>query len=218
MVTITSFYPYVLPHVVGCPDPVMDQAIRSACIEFCAQTLLVQEVTTVSVVSGVQDYDIEVPSGMGLSKVIGVLLEDQWLTPNSIESVRSGLALRGSVGSAVVAQSTPRVYFQKTPTAAEISLYPVPADSVIEGLAMRAAFTPLRNAITVADVLYQNYAEDIGAGAISRLMLMPGQVYSDLQSAGIHRAKFDNAIKKASIIARTGQVAVASRVQLTQFA
>ena len=195
-----------------------EQTVLSACIEFCHQTLLIQDLTTMKVEAGVQDYTIDVPSNMVLIKVLGVIHVDKWLTPNSVENVRSGLALRGSVGDAVVAEAAPKVYFQKWPNSPDISLYPVPAETVIEGLAIRAAYAPTRSAAVVDDVLFDSWAEAIAAGAISRLLQMPSQTFSAPQLAVIYRGQFDTATRKASILARSGRVAASSRVQLSRFA
>ena len=66
MAALSKFLPFVLPHVPACPDITAEQAILSSCIEFCVQTLLVQELTTASVTAGTQDYTVDVPSGSRL--------------------------------------------------------------------------------------------------------------------------------------------------------
>lgn len=218
MAALSKFLPFVLPHVPTCPDSLAEQALLSSCIDFCVQTLLIQEVSTQTVTAGVQDYTVDIPSSSMLLKVLGVMHEDRWLTPNSIENVRSAVALRGDVGSAQAKDSTPIVYFQKTPSSDDISLYPVPVSTVTEGLTIRAAFAPTRSATTVDDILYDSWAESIAAGAISRLMLIPNQAFSAAPLAGAYRSQFDAATRKASIIARTGEVAASSRVQLVHFA
>ena len=40
----SDFGPYVLPHVIGCPDPTMEQHVRLAAIEFFRRTLSWREV------------------------------------------------------------------------------------------------------------------------------------------------------------------------------
>lgn len=217
MATLTSFLPYVLPHVTGCPDPLAEQAVRSACIEFCEETLLVQEVSTQSSIASQQDYDIDVPTDMILVRVTGVFYGDTWLDPSSIENIRSGVALRGAVGTATQTLATPTVYFQKTPNATTISLYPVPDTALANGLAIRAAFAPSRSATTVPDLLYDFWVEEIAAGAIARLKAIPGQPFSDPATVANYLLQFNEANRAGSIEARVGRVAAASRVRLTRF-
>jgi hypothetical protein len=216
--SLTSFLPYVLPHVVGCTNMLAEQAVLSSCIEFCGQSLLIQELAVQTVTAGVQDYTIDIPAYSVIARVLGVIHEDTWLTPNSIENVRSGVAMRGDVGSSYATDATPIVYFQKTPTSDDISLYPIPVTTIVNGLAIRTAFTPSRSATTVDDTLYNNWLEPIAAGAIARLMLLPGQPFSAPALAGSYRVQFDAATRHASTVARAGQVAASSRVQLTHFA
>lgn len=218
MVLLSKFLPFVLPHVPACPDITAEQAILSSCIEFCMQTLLVQELSTQTVTAGVTDYTVDVPASSILVRVLGVIHEDTWLTPTSVENMRSGVALRGDIGKSQATDSTPKVYFQKTPTSEDITLYPVPVDTLADGLAIRAAFAPSRSATSVDDVLFNNWVEPIAAGAVARLMVIPSQPFSAPALAGVYRSQFDVATRKAAIVARSGQVAASSRVQLTHFA
>jgi len=217
LAALSQFFPYVVPYVPGCPDPVVEQAIRSVCIDFSNRTHLVQTLTPQDVVLNQQDYSITIPTDQVLSKVTGVYYEDVWLPPSSIEAVRSGVILRGSVGSAVVQTGKPKTYFQKTPNGATISLYPIPAEAITLGLAIRAAFAPSRTATVIPDYLYQYWLEEISAGVVARLCAMPGQPYSNPGIAGEMRVTYNNAVRDAGIEARTGQVAAASRVQPRAF-
>lgn len=215
---LTEFLPYVLPNVPACPDTLAVQAIRSACIEFCRTSLLVQEVTTDTLVKNVPDYTIEVPADHVLVKVMGVWCGDKWLTPTSVENLRSGLALRGATAKEAATKNPPQTYFQKTPTSEEISVYPVPAETYTDGLAIRSAFAPARNADQVHDVLYDNWAEEIALGALSRLHAIPEQSFYSVALAESFRQKFAIALRRASVVARAGQVAAASRAQPIAFA
>lgn len=215
---LTEFLPYVLPSVPACPDSLAQQAVLAACIEFCRTSLLVQEVTTDTLVKNISDYTVEVPADHVLVKVMGVWVGDKWLTPMSVENVRSGLALRGATSKEPVLKNSPQAYFQKTPTSEEISVYPVPAETYGEGLAIRAAFAPARNATQVADVLYDNWAEEIAQGALARLHAVPEQSFYSLQLSEICKQKFASALRRAANLARSGQVVAASRIQPVAFA
>lgn len=207
-----------MPYVPGCPDPVVEQAIRSVCIDFCHSTHLVQTLVTQDVVAGQQDYTVTAPAEQVLSTITGVFFRDDWVPSSSIETVRSGVALRGTVDSIPALSGTPMTYFQKTPNGTTVSLYPVPDESVTAGLAVRAAFAPSRTATTVPDYLYQYWLEEISAGVVHRLCSMPGQPYTDAAKAKETYSIYNNAVRAAGIEARTGQVASASRVQPRAFA
>lgn len=216
-VALSAFFPYVLPHVPGCTDPLAEQAIRSACIEFCTDTLVCQELQTASVISGVQDYDIDIPTGLMPVRLLGVMVRDNWIEGLSLESVRSGLALRGDVGGAQVSKGEPSAFFQKTPTSAAFSVYPIPDTTVSDGFAIRVAFAPTRTAMTVPDTLFHDWVEEVAAGAVARLADMSSQPFYAPQSAATYRGRFEMSLRKAAIQARTGLVAAASSVQPVRF-
>lgn len=218
MTPLTQFLPYVLPYALGAPEPMALQELRTACIEFCNTTLLDQEIATATATANKADYEIAVPPHKALTKILGVLYQDTWLTPTPVESVRSALALRGNVGSATVQAATPETYFQKTPTSAEISLYPVPDVTTVSMLTIRAAFAPARTATQVEDFLFDDWVDVIAAGALWKLAAVPGQSYTNPDVSARAAAQFNSALRSASIQARTGQIAAASRVRPRSFA
>jgi hypothetical protein len=194
------------------------QAIRNAAIDFCHASMLIQSLDAQDVVAGVSEYQINIPSSMVLSKVLGVMYIDTWLDPNTVESVRSGVVLQGGVGEATVTNAAPTVYFQKNPTDTTVSVYPVPATTTTNGLLIRAAFAPSRSASSVPDILFENWVEEIAASAVSRLMALPGQTFSNPALVGAYAGVASAGQRSATIEARTGRVAAASRVRLTRFA
>lgn len=214
---LTEFFPYVQPHVPGCSEPLLEQAIRSACIDFCTRSLVIQTIVPADYTDDVQDYTVAVPANMTLVRVLGVFLKDAWLSPNTIENVRSGVALRGDAGDAVALNTTPVTYFQKLPTSTTVSLYPVPHETVTDGLAVRAAFAPSRNAGVVDTALFEDWVEDIAAGAAARLVTIPNQPFSNPAMAAGYTGVFQRAARAASIQARSGKVAASSRVQPAAF-
>lgn len=193
-------------------------AVRNACIDFCHTTLLVQTVTTQNIVADQQDYNLTIPAESVLARVMKVFYGDTELAPNTVESVNSGVVVRGNVGDATQRKDTPVVYFQRTPTVATISVYPLPATALTLGLGVRAAFAPTRTAANVDDSLLNYWAEEIAAGALYRLMSTPGQAFSDLSMAAFQKNKFDVGCRSASIQSRTGLIAAASRVEGRRFA
>lgn len=211
-VALSVFYPYALPYVIGAPEPLLERAVRDACISFCEETSLIQEITVINVVAGRAEYEIDTPSMSKLAKVLRVFYRGEVITPSPTEMVTVGGAFVGTD-----AQSAPKTYFQKTPTAAEITLYPTPDESVFGGIVVRAAYAPTRTATQVDETLFQDWAEAIGKGAAAMIMDMPGQPYSNPGMAMSLSAAFQAAVSSASIQARRGMVVTASRVQPRPF-
>lgn len=217
MATLSAFLPYVLPHVPGCTDPLAEQAVRLTCIEFCTETMLVQDIVTATVVQGIQDYDMT-PSGLALVRILGVMVGDRWLEPLTTESIHSGVALRGvAIGDASVVRGAPTSYFQKLPTTDTISLYPVPDTTLPDGITVRAAYAPTVTAATVPDVLFNTWVEQISLGAIARLTSMASQPFFSAGTSAEYRTQFLLAVRAAGIQARSGKSAAASKVQSVGF-
>lgn len=216
---LSVFHPFVLPYVPGCTLPLADQAILSACIEFAADTQIIQKQSVDAVTLDVQDYDVEVPSQMALTSVLRVFFKNRRLAPVSLQNVDDGDAVRGlEFANAELPRQDPQLYFMRDANEAVISLYPVPAKTEANALTVRAAFEPTRNATSVEDVLFDSYAESIAHGAVARLLSMPGQPFTNPDMAMYCARQFSDAKGSAASQARSGQVAVSSRVRPVRFA
>ena len=67
------FLPHVLPHVPNCYDNQAVVAIRNACIDYCRDTLVLQQdLDPISVSAGISTYEIDVPTGYNLQQVLGI--------------------------------------------------------------------------------------------------------------------------------------------------
>lgn len=221
MTPLSAFLPYVLPHAYGCPDPVAEQAIRDACIEFCGRSNLIQAVDVQSTLAGVADYAVSTPAQQNLSQVLAVTVGANQLRPVSISDVNHGAAMRAGVENvdAVVesARGTPGAYYQTTPTDTLIYLWPVPAVAEVNALAIRAAYVPTRAATDVEDVLFEDWANEIASGALARLLSMPAQVFTNPKFADAHEKRFGDAVASATSLGRRGQVPGATRVRANRF-
>ena len=62
MATLTSFYPYIVPHVSGCPEITIDTHLMSSIIEFSERTMILErDHDPVTIVKDISDYDFEPP-------------------------------------------------------------------------------------------------------------------------------------------------------------
>jgi hypothetical protein len=219
MRNVTDFLPFVTPYLPGVSDPMAEQAIVSACIEFCGRSLLVQNTSWEDAVVGESALDVEEPSMQSLSKVLAVFHLDVKLTPRSREMVARGHAARGlAITGVTTTDGTPTEWFNRDPAEPVISVYPAPDTAGVGAFTIVAALQPTRGATKVADVLYDDFAEDIAAGAIARLLLMPAQPFTAPNLAKPYRDQFRGAISAAATQARVGQSVASSRVLHRAFA
>lgn len=219
MKNLTDFLPFVLPLVPGCSDPMAEQAVLSACIEFASRSLIVQENTTTAVVADETEYDVDQPSQQILSKVLAVYYQDRKLKARAREMVVSGFAARGeAVAGFTPTSGEPAEWFCRNPSQSVVSVYPSPAETVADALTIVAAFAPTRTATRVADILYTDYAEDIAAGAVAQLLIVPAQPFTNPALRKPYRDRFDSAVHSAANLARVGLGAASSRVRPAFFA
>lgn len=218
MTSLDLFLPFVLPQVPGCTDPLAYDAIRLSCIDFCRRTDIVQRVqAAVNVVAGTQDYAITPPASMAVARILAASWQGVWLTNAPPDDVQSDVALRGAdIGAAKVRTGSPECWFQKTPDVATVSLYPIPDTSLTGGLLIKASFSPTLSATTVDDTLYNDWLQEIAAGAIAYLQSMPAQPFTaDPRAAKI---RFELGVGNAKRQKMFGRSTSASRVQPRLFA
>jgi hypothetical protein len=197
------------------PAPLVDQAVVQTCIQFCRDTQVVQSVDSQPLVAEQPDYDVDVPSGMALTSILAVWVGDTKLTGVGTDAVRLAKA---QDNGPTPETGAPKEFYQKTPFATAVSIYPVP-QAVADGpLLVRAAFEPLFGSTQVDDVLYDRYGDVIALGAAARLMDLPDQVFSNPAAAAKYMSLFLGGVAKARTVARSGQIRSALRVSRQLFA
>jgi len=215
---LTLFLPYVLPAVTGCSEPLALQALNNACVEFCKQTDIVQRISSQNIVAATQDYTVTVPTDMVLARVLGAAWQGTPLESAPTSEVTDPTALTGAtIGDATLVSGTPVAWFQKTPYSTTISLAPVPDEALTNGLTIKASFTPTRAALSVEDVLFDEYVSDIASGALAELMAMPGQSFTSPLAAG-HARRFAAGVSAAGRHAMYGKQPHNLRVRPRPFA
>jgi hypothetical protein len=213
MATLSNFYPYVLPEVPGCPEISVDVALRSSLIEFCEKSLVIQrDHDPLTVVAGVVDYDFEPPTGSLVVKVMKAWYKSEELIPLAPDEVEDAELYNRSFSGANTTGSQPRYILQKDERT--FSLYPIPDVNVANGLTMRVAYKPTRTASSFEDVLFEDYAEVIAAGAKARLMMSPGKTYTNPQLAVALMDMFGRGVNTARSRAGRGHVRSDLSVQM----
>lgn len=205
MASYEAFFPYVLPEVIGAPEPVVVLAVRSACVEFCEKSLiLTRDHDPVTVLANIVDYDLEPPTGYLVVKVQQAWIENNKISPLAPDFVRDASVYNRLFASYQSAPSTPTAYLQKDERT--ITIWPVPDRKLPNGLTMRVALKPTRASETIDDVIFEEYAEAIAAGALARLMSSAGKPYTNLDMAVVNQSKFMQGINVARQRAGHGHV------------
>lgn len=209
MVPLSAFHSRVEPHVIGCPVPVMDQAILDASILFCDDSMVVRDLldpitTTVDQV----EYTLDNPDAeRGISRIVNAWYDGSLLTP----------VARAEVHISEFPTGIPTHYATRSYGGAmQIRLYPAPNEA--KTLSIEVVTRPVRGATTVEDELLDRWADVVVAGAVSRISSIAGQPYSDPMKAGQAGGIFIQGSRKARIEGGTGQVVTVRRVTQRPFA
>ena len=205
MASYEDFFPYVLPEVIGAPEPVVLLAVRNACIEFCEKSLvLTRDHDPITVLPNIVDYDLEPPRGYLVVKVQKAWIENNKIDPLAPDFVRDASVYNRLFASYQSAPSTPTAYLQKEERT--ITIWPVPDRKLTNGLTLRVALKPTRSSDTIDDVIFEEYAETIASGALTRLMSSAEKPYTNMDMAVVHQAKFMQGVNVARQRAGHGHV------------
>lgn len=197
----------VLPSLPADPsDPVTENAIKRAVIEFCASSWIWRYIPDpLSVVAGEAFYDLEPPAGADIATVIDVALNNVPLTPKAIEQ------LNAEIPGWRTTQVTPK-YFTQVDTE-QIILAAVPPTSITDGLTMTLALQPNQSATGFPKWIFNQYIYALADGALAKLMLMPNKPWTDAKTGADRRNRFEAAIANARNSVTSGLGRAAGRVK-----
>ena len=187
--TWDDFAPYVLPYAPGCPDATMEHHVRQAAIEFCRATFVWQaELAPIAGDDASTVFAMTMPTGAVACKLLGVVINVTGYQPQPVdvvtpdigaERIRDGnlrpCAFTGDLSGLVV--------FPAQPSTASI----VPT----------VALKPSQTAAVFPDVLFNQHANDIVAGALASILSLPKQEWTDMQAAAIRASQFNS--RKATV-------------------
>lgn len=195
--------PIIMPHVRGCPRPVIDYHLRLAAIEFCERTRLWRHSRTNVAPTRITDIAPPTPT---LDAVTPEVFELEAVTFDGID-------LRPVVYDAAASDAMtadPRYGIPNTYTTVETNrllLDPFPQvgtgtlrysyfgkPSMARLFALDAA-DPMHDVHnTVPQFMIAQYGKTLADGALALLQAIPGQAFTDENMAAVNRSKFDMAV------------------------
>lgn len=218
MVALSAFYPYVLPSAPGCSEIMADQFIRDICIDFCSKSLIAQVThDPINAVAGLSDYDLDPGTGLAVQMVL-----QAWFRRNPLEVINpDNIGTRPEIfnprfDGADRSGAEPVRMTQKD--GKSITVDPAPADDSANAITLLLAVKPTRTAVEVPDILFDDYAFEIGKGIASRLMLLPQQPFTNPQLAAAYNAEYVAARNAALLRAMNSYGRTQQRVDMTKLA
>jgi hypothetical protein len=210
MKPLSVFYPRILPYLPGCSEPLVDQVLVSAAIDFSEKSLaLRQNLDSFRTVIGIDQYDLDAPTtNHDIDRVMSVSVDGRELGAGLFETIRNDLP---------TANAKPRgFYTDRTDNVLTLKLSPPPDGRypVIVNVSLRPAMT----ATQLDDDLFNMWAEPIVAMALARAMQIPDQPFTNFARA---QQLLDSAARQtnsARIDGNYGSVRGSMRVRSRPFA
>lgn len=184
-----DYFPYVLPDVYGCPDPLAVQAIRDSAQEFCQKTWVWQDNVSYEIEEDLREIFVNVPRGASLVSII-------YLLDNGKEKI---------VPENLLIKS------QRNPVESEF-----PAEES-HNYNARVALKPSKTSEAGPIFLFNDHVEAIASGAKARLMYDPRKYWGNPELAMLHHQLFRKAIGEEKIKIQKGYSKKTSRVKSIRF-
>lgn len=209
---LDPFLDHILPDVPDCPEPLAQQKLIDAAIDFCTRSRIWRDKSDpISFIAGQATYDLEPPDNTLVVDILSAdLLQNaviaipgwndipqpsqlQPKTPKQLDSiVPDWRNTQGVVG--FFTQEDPRTF----------TLAYIPSQSTANALQITWALKPTRATTTLPDLLFEDWLEPLCAGAKARIMMIPGKRFTDPAFAQINAAIFEAGWKAAQRKAAKG--------------
>lgn len=187
-----------MPEVPGCPQLMVDDAIREGCRRFSQDTWqITYDVPAFNTVAGTQSYTLAPPAQ---HEVFGVktVVKDGSVPP--LSPVTEQTAARYAP-----ADGPPSNYWYKTP---KLWLHPRP--NLVASLAVEVLIRPTQSATTVDDQ-FAEFREAVTCWAKYKLMLVAGKSWYNPGDAKENYATYVKLASEARMKAASGRVATPLR-------
>lgn len=188
---LSEFAPLVQVYAAGAPWPTMMAQLRRSAIEFCERTRCWRHVVSMQVTD--QDSIIVAPSYSAIHEFETAEFDGEPLTPLQFTDGQGMMDKTSGAPPRYITQKTPNTVrllpFQEGQLDLTVFLKPV------EGHAMFSdpGEYPQDDHDQVPLFLYTNHAEAIAAGALVRILTMPGQDFTNPKLAGMFAERFERA-------------------------
>ena len=177
---MVSLLPY---HIAGCPDFVVEKAIKDAVLSFCKRSSAYRfTLDPILTVAGLFEYDIELPRNTSITDTYSVIHAKKEIFPDTEQgATHANPEWRTE-------KSTPTHYIR--PSNKTISLVPVPILSG-QSVNIHAALKPTLKATSIADDFVEDNVDGIMAGAMANLFNSHDMPWANPQRAMKHEAEFE---------------------------
>lgn len=180
---IIELSPHVLPWAANCPEPTMVHFLRQAAITFCQRSRSWRSDEVYKLTSADEEIALVTCDDSVLFEIESVCWratgDSEWQCPidSAAFSDRDDWWRDGN----------PRYYTQRVPGWLRVAPFSKGELRII------AYLKPDQRAETLPDYLIELYPEIIAAGALAKILMLPGKDFTDPQQAMLKQSEFDAA-------------------------
>lgn len=193
-----DFHPRVMPYVIGCPVPMVNQALVDASREFCRTTHAWQETEVFPAFTGFDAFDFDKPFGSDVVRVIRASVDGR---PLKIQHVGMIPRFDNEIGErgATLYRINDEQY----------RILPLPQAG--QQVSITLSLSPTESGAGIGDEVFNRFAATIAAGARAILQRLPRRDWTDLTQAQIDATRFVTDMNRAAEYAEFMQQAPAQR-------
>lgn len=180
-----DFLPFVLPYAPSCPEPVAIQYIRQASIDFCQRTRFWRFIDEFQVTGDTSEL-LVTPNQSSLFEI-----EKAWFKPTDESRWAELRRLPYSQIDQALLDEEPNSYTVPN-VISQIDYNNVTLIPRVEGTLRVSMFlSPSYDAVDCPDNLFSNYASTIADGALSEILMIPEQPYTNPNLASLKAGLFN---------------------------
>lgn len=207
MTPLSAFLPLVMPWAPAAPRPIVLQALRLAARELCVEGRIWRKLITTAVSTRV----VSLLDQVAPDTIVAIQmahLNGTKLTPRNFDDLPADYLTAAEANPEWISQGEMDsvILYPFQPGTLETSLYLAPAAGTLYGEAQEAQNT-------VQDFLFRDHAETISHGALGRILIVPGQDYSNPELAGFYKSQFKDACSTALAASLKGQMRAPQRTK-----
>ncbi len=169
----------ILPHAQACPEPTAVQHLRWAAMKFCEASRIWRSCEEFNVVGGCAEV-VCVPQHAQIFEIERAYFNERLLDPKAAGDIHHRYD-----------DSQPRWITQSTPNTIRM----VPGTQEEGVLRLNLFLKPSRDAEDFPDFL-DEFEQEIADGALSRILVVPNQPFTDPQMAASFGAAFQGALDR----------------------
>jgi hypothetical protein len=203
-VPFSELYPDIMPHVPGCPIPIVDWEIRRVAQDFMQRTKAMQ-VKIENLIFAAGDPTLLIEANEAEFDFFGIIrdtftYDGVTIYPVTVQQLGTSYYhdWKNMIG-------VPSHYFMATPN--EITLWPTPATDSAIGASFYMAITPKENATTLPTEFVKKYRQALFVGVRGRLMSYPEKPWTNMDGAAGYGQAYQGLVDSAAANVAKGHVA-----------